>query len=328
MQSNWWYTPERLPEALTDLILPASNIVNGSKEIKKASAMTVYLHSVFIVTSKDHFGIMKKRPADVNDLFIATTHKTGDTAKVQRIHYYKENVPINRLYSNFFDSVIYSTVDFKSDVFLLNIQVYDIDNRDKHQEVLSAIFENANSIGVIFPALSPLTAMTFSVAKGIVKLVDSLDKHEKIIDDNLRLDIADPGTGANVLQTGNFVYFNQPQQKGLKLDSTKRVVDAKGKPFTKCDYVVISIRDKETQEINEWENNQKAAKLMSQLDGKGSGEKSSVEFLKSTLEGYNNFKKLQRVLELSSKQERSPQETALLTKLKQDKNLEPFLPQQ
>jgi hypothetical protein len=327
MQSDWWFTPEILSEGLTNLIVPADNLVNGSKEIKKASAITVYLHSIFVATSKDPSGKIKKRPGDANDLFIATTHKTGDTAKVQRIHYFKEKEPINRLYGNFFDSVIYSTVDFKNDVFLLNIQVYDIDSRDKYQEILSAVSENTNSIGVIFPALSPFTAMALPIAKGILNLVDTLDSHDKIIDDNLRLEIADPNIGTTILQTGNFIYFNKPQQEGLKFDSTKKVVDANGEPFTKCDYVVISIRNKEIPEINEWENNQKAAKLMSQLQGKGSGGKSSVEFVKGTLEGYNNFTKLQRMLELEKKQNPSPEEIALLAKLKQDKNLEPFLPQ-
>jgi hypothetical protein len=47
------------------------------------------------------------------------------------IHYYKDREPINKLYSSFFDSVLYSNKDFKYDLFNLNIQVYDIDNYNK-----------------------------------------------------------------------------------------------------------------------------------------------------------------------------------------------------
>jgi len=33
--------------------------------------------------------------------FISSNHKIGSTPKVQRIHYYKDREPINKLYSSF-----------------------------------------------------------------------------------------------------------------------------------------------------------------------------------------------------------------------------------
>ena len=316
MQSNWWFVPERVAEGPNDLMLPRDNVTNGSKGIKKASAMTIYLHGVFIATSKDPSGTLKNRPGNVNDLFIATNHKTGNTPKVHRIHYFKEKQPINKWYSNFFDSVIYSTIDFKNDIFVLNIQIYDIDSYDKYKETLSAISENGNSIGVTFPSLSPFTAFALPVAKGILNLVDTLDEHDSIIDDSLRLEISEPNIGATLLQTGNFIYFNEPQSEGLKFDSTKKVVDANGDDFTHCDYLVISIRNKEIQEINEWENNQKASKLMAELQGKGSSGKAAVDFVKDTLDGYTNFNKLKRIRELETKQNLTPEEKVTIIQIK------------
>lgn len=326
MSSNWWFVPEILADGLNDLIPLQDQPINGSKEIKKASSLTVYLHSVFIVTSKDPSGRFKNRPGNTNDLFIVTNHKTGNTVTVQRIHYFKERQPINQLYSNFFDSVVYSTNDFKNDSFNLKVQVYDIDSYDKYREVLSAISGMGGSVAVNFPALSPYTAIAVPGANGILNLVDTINQHDQIIDDTLRLEITEPNVGSTILQTGNFIYFKQPQNVGLKFDTSKRVVDTNGELFTQCDYFVISIKNIEIQEINEWEKDQKAAKLLSELQGKGSSGKAAVEFVKDTMDGYANFQKLQRIQAIMNKQNPTPEETALLSKLKQDPVLAPFLP--
>lgn len=156
----------------------------NSKEIKKASALTIYLHSVYVTTSRDHENLIrskfKEKHGTSNDVFIGSTHKTGNTSKVQRIHYFRQKEPINKLLSNFFDSVIYSTSDFKNDIITLSLQVYDIDNYDKYKDVLSAISGMGNSLAVNFPALSPFTAMAIPGVNGILSLVDQIDAHEKI----------------------------------------------------------------------------------------------------------------------------------------------------
>jgi hypothetical protein len=326
LENNWWFVPEILGDELNKLRPLPDEPINGSVEIKKASALTIYLHSVYVATSNDPKGTVKKRPGNFNDLFISSNHKTGSTPKVQRIHYYKDKEPINKLYSNFFDSVIYSTKDFKYDIFHLNIQVYDIDNYDKYKEVLSAISGMGNSLAVNFPALSQITAIAIPGANGILNLIDKINEHDKIIDDTLRLEIAQPNIGTVILQTGNFIYFNQPQKEGLKFDSTKRVVNENGDSFTGCDYAVVSIRNTEIEEINKWEKDQKAAKLMSELQGKGTSGKAAVEFVKDTVEGYNNYRNLQRITELEKKLNPTPEEIALLSKLKQDPALLPYLP--
>jgi hypothetical protein len=74
----------------------------------------------------------------------------------------------------------------------------------------------------------------------ILNLIDQINEHDKIIDDTLRLEIAQPNIGSVILQTGNFIYFNLPQKEGLKFDSTKKIVNENGDSFTGCDYAVIS----------------------------------------------------------------------------------------
>jgi hypothetical protein len=330
MQSNWWFVPEKLNDTLTKLILPPDEIHLDSKEIKKASPLTIYLHSVYVTTSRDSENRIrskfKERRGTTNDIFICTTHKTGNTTKVQRIHYYKQKEPAGKLLSNFFDSVIYSASDFKNDIITLNLQVYDIDNYDKYKDILSAIAGMGNSLAVNFPALSPFTAVAVPGVSGILSLVDNIDSHDKIIDDSLRIEIGEPNTGLTLLQTGNYVYFSEPQDDGLQFSNTKIVVDSSGNSFSTCDYAVISIRATEIQEINDWEKDQKAAKLMSELQGKGSSGKAAVDFVKDTVEGYNNFRKLQRIQELQNKKDITPEEKVLLDKLTNEPELKPYLP--
>lgn len=332
MQSNWWFVPELLNDQLTDLVLPPNKLLEGAQEIKKASPLTVYLHSVYIATSKDPSGLWKNRVGNSNDLFITSIHKTGSGPKVQRIHYYKEGEPINKIYSNFFDSVIYSTNDFTYDRILISIQVYDIDNYDKYKNILTAISGMSSNVATSFPALSPYTGLAIPGLNGLLGLVDTLNEHDPILNDSLRIEITVPMTGSTILQTGSFVYFNLPQVEGLKMNSMKNIIDKDGNIFSGCDYAVISIQNKEIAEINEWEKDEKAAKLMSELQGKGSSGKAAVEFLRDTMDGYSNFKKLQRIRELEDKkksgQEITKEEKDILQKYKQDPNIIPFLPKE
>jgi len=66
--------------------------------------------------------------------------------------------------------------------------------------------------------------------------------------------------------------------------------------------------------------------LMSELDGKGNSGRAAIDFVRDTLEGYTNFKKLQRIQELQSKTTKTKEEQDLLDKLKSDKSIQPFLP--
>lgn len=99
-------------------------------------------------------------------------------------------MPIERLYNNLFNSIIYSTNDFKYDTIMLNLQVYDIYNYDKYRDVLSAISGMGNSLAVNFPTLSPYTSIVMPGVNGILNFVDGINEHDRIIDDNLRLEIA------------------------------------------------------------------------------------------------------------------------------------------
>jgi hypothetical protein len=81
-------------------------------------------------------------------------------------------------------------------------------------------------------------------------------------------------------------------------------------------YAVFEL-EREQYENRERELGQKAAKLMTELHGKGqSDEKAAVDFLLDTMESYDNYSKLQRAKELQAKDTLTEAEQKLLGDLR------------
>ena len=65
-----------------------------------------------------------------------------------------------------------------------------------------------------FPVIGPYIAAGKAVASSILELINQLDKHDPIIDSNLRLVITDEeNAGYQILQTGHWVCFSEPHHK-------------------------------------------------------------------------------------------------------------------
>ena len=152
----------------------------------------------------------------------------------------------------------------------------------------------------------------------------------------MRLDVADNSTGYQVLQTGHWICFDQPEEEGSLILKPNMDIYHKesqagegggggGRPFIDACYAVYSIRKVDYQEPF-WEIDQKIAKLLSELDGKGNSSRAPIDFLRDTMEGYTAFKKIQRYFELQSKgQRKTPEEEELFKKLGEDLAIKPYL---
>ena len=154
-----------------------------------------------------------------------------------------------------------------------------------------------------------------------------MDDHYGIIETNLRLDVADDNTAYQVLQTGNLICFDEPQEEALLLKPNMDIYhkEPQGEPFVEGSYAVYSIKRVCYQE-QFWEIDQKIAKLLSELDGKGNSSRAPVDFLRDTMEGYTAFRKIQRYYELQSKGDRrTPEEEQLFDKLAEDTTIKPYL---
>ncbi len=323
-KSNWWFAPEKLSDNLTELLPNATKIVGGCTQIKKAMQLSVYLNGVFVNKSynEKRFG---KGKSNTNNLMIASSFQTGTSPIVQRIHFYKENQESGKWVGNLFKSLVCTFNDFVDQHITLQCQVYDIKDLDKYREALDTISKMSGSLSVTFPIIAE-AALAIPTAKGIIDVVDQFEHHIKIMDDNLKLEMAPENTGVQILQTGHWICFSEPQEDGLKVDSNLQVINKDGKTsFIECSYTTYSIIDTIDEEPN-WEIDQKSAKLLSQLNGKGSADKAAIDFVKDTVEAYTKFNKLQRLQQLQNKKDLTDPEKALLERLKADKDLESFIP--
>jgi len=172
----------------------------------------------------------------------------------------------------------------------------------------------------------PFLGIASNVAEPLIKLIDSLHNHEPIIDSKLlKLYMTEPDQGSPILQTGHFVYFQDPQENELHITPNLRVVDAQGNEFDGCSYVVYSIKLEESVQP-ETELDQKVATLLSQINnGNPSTTKSTLDFLKETVKAYVQVKELKRKSELKGKIAENitlkPNEEDLLKRLKSSENI-------
>jgi hypothetical protein len=329
---SWRFSTARIAET-GNVLLPGATKIHHpeSRPIRKASAFSVEMRGAFISKSYDtQRWNPQKKPKDTNDLLIVSSFQTGTRPTVQMVHFLKEKQKINEFVGDFYKTLVCSFSDFKDNHLTLQTQVFDIDDAGDIRDTISNISSLSANILAPFPVLMPYLAIGGTIASSITKVMDRLNKHDRIIDSNLRLIITEEqDVGYQILQTGHWICFNgledeEEKEKTLILDRNMRIFDKDTrKPFDECNYAIYSIREGETKEPN-WEIDQKIATLLSQLDKKGNTERAAIEFLRETMEGYNKFQKIRRLQELEKKKDRTAEEEALLNNLKNDESLRDF----
>lgn len=289
-----------------------------------AEPITISLRGVNVVENMD----ARWNPMDKNDLMIVTLSQFGKEPPVKKLHFMKDNVDCG-WQGDFFSDIIVAMRDFKdlSNDLVLRVQVYDMDKYDK--SVIDSVCNIAQSTAVAFPALAAYVGAASMGAKAAANLIDQIDNHDMIIDQRIRLEPVESHIAHNLLQPGYFVCFRRPvkENEAKYLDSQLRVLDGNKEEFKGCSYAVIDIQ-KEFRQNPEIEIDQKAAKLASELEGKGQSGKAALEFLKDTLDTYTKFRNLQRAKELEEKEKAgtiTEAEKNLLSELKDNKDLKPFL---
>lgn len=294
-KQNWWFCPQKI-ETSSKLQRGATKYASENSKILKASQFSVRLSGVRIGKSMDNEAWkLRKKPSKTNDLLILSNFQVGSSPLVQRFHYFKEKQPIGEHMDGFFNSLIYSHSDFKDTHITLQIQAFDVDSYSGIKEIFTGLSNMAGNTAVTFPVLAPYLP-GLQAAGSLLELLDKIDKHDLIMESNLKLEVTEENIGAQLLQAGHWVYFDEPQDDGLELDSNLRVV---GK-INESSYAIYSIRKEEAQEP-QWELSQKIATLLSELNGKGSSGKAAIEFLRETMDGYSRYKKITRHQELAAK---------------------------
>ena len=256
-----------------------------------------------------------------NDLMIVTKFQIGDEPPVERLIFMEKDTDLG-WHDDFFNGVIYSTRDFSGERLTIRLQVYDIDNID--QSLVQSVRRLSEQVGILFPRLAPIAGMVDFAAGPLVDLVDNIDDHDKIIDDRITLEVAEPGTGHKLLQPGYLVYARNSIDTDYALGDSLRLEDSSGNEYEEGSYAVLEFM-REDLGNRQYEINQKAAKLIAELQGKGQSGQAAVTFLQDTLEAYNTFQKLQRAHELQSKETLDTDQEKLLEDLQSNEALKPYL---
>lgn len=311
---NWWGAPHTLTSS-TPLRRLDQLFDERVPVITEAEPLTLRIRGVMIQEDKDWLFTGK------NDISIVTSFQFGREPPVQRLHYMGNNVSLG-WQGSFFHDTIFATRDWKAKVVSLHVQVYDVDGIS--ETLMSHVRTAAQSVAVAFPQLGPYSQAVGSVSQALLGVIDKLDQHDQLLDDRIKLEEAQPGTGHCLLQPGYYVCFRSEVEEGLGLNQDLRVIQADGTELKDMSYAVIEV-SRSYHESLEWEIDQKAAKLLAELGGKGQSGRAPIEFLRDTLGTYAKYRRLQRALGLHTKKNRSTAEDRLLEELRQDAELAPFL---
>ena len=274
--ARWWIAPTKIEESVS-LSLRLDRLLPDSSQIQNAEPITIRVRGVMVHEEYD------RRPwKDENDLMVVSTSQFGVEPPVQRLHFMKHDVPLG-WQGDFFHDVVLAHRDFNTEKrsLTLRIQVYDMDGVE--EGLVDGVQSASRSVAVAFPQLGPYAAAVSFGVPALIKLVDNLNDHDQIIDERLTLELADPETGHRLLQPGYFVCFREPVEEGLCLNSNLHVLTSDcTTAFQECSYAVLGV-ERQFYENRDWEIDQKAAKLIAELNGKGQSGKAALDFLKDTL---------------------------------------------
>lgn len=323
MPSNWLFAPRNFDKpgmkGLSELT-GMNEYISEDSRFNNAEPITITLRGTMIRENMDSWPPLYGK----NDLMIMSTFQFGKEPAVQKLHMMENDVDCG-WQGDFFNRIILAIRDFKdlNENLALRVQVYDLDSIDT--SLIEGVQSLAGSVAVAFPALAPYAAGA-NFINAAAKLADNIDNHDKIIDERIVLEAADPHTGHTLLQKGYYICFRNPisLNDAKYLDENMRVLDADRKEFKAFSYAVVEV-DKDFRESLDLEIDQKVAKLAAELNGKGQSGKAALDFLRDTLSTYTDFKDLQRVKELSAKKDLTAPEETLLGELRGKESLKPYL---
>lgn len=317
LKVKWWGAPTQIGESVA-LSGRLDQLFPRTATFENTQPLTIRVRGVMIAEDYDW------APGDKNDIMIVTTTQFGSEPPVQRLHFMQHNVKMG-WQGDFFNDLVLAIRDFKIEnkILKLRIQVYDMDGVE--EGLVQAVRNASGSVAVAFPHLAPYAAAVSFGVPALLNLVDNLNDHDRIIDERLTLELEEPERGHRLLQPGYFVCFKKPVEEGLFLRSDLRVLQTDRRtPFEDCSYAVLEV-ERLFHAQREWEIDQKAAKLIAELNGKGQSGKAALEFLRGTLDTYDKFRRLERARELQAKKTLSEDEQKLLQEITSDEALAPFL---
>jgi hypothetical protein len=319
-----WGVPR---SSATPGLRPLTQLFPGETKFEKAEPITVRLRGVEVREDEDNDFLFIPNK---NDVIVVSSFQFDSQPPVQRLHYMRKGQELGRIVPIFKD-VVFSLDGLSADykILTLRIQVYDVDGMSDEmiQEITTLSTNAAKMASVFFPQLTLIASGVALALPPLLKLINNLNNHDKIIDESLQLEIGSSGIRDEILQPGYFICFKRPQPEGLDLNDSLQVTKFDGSVFTDCSYAIFDIRRDYWKEVQTWAIDQKMAKIIAELDGKGQSEKAPIDFLRETLTAYTKWENLKRATSIREipEVEKTQAQKDLLSRLLEDADVAGYL---
>jgi hypothetical protein len=262
-----------------------------------------------------------------NDLLIlSNTHLEGQP-KIQRIHYYENNVERGKLMDDFPSEVVFSCSNYLEEILFFGIEILEIDDLDEDQRSkLKGFFQETaiDKASQVFPAIFPYVKVGAKVAGGLWKLFGKPNQkpYAGVLEEEICLYAsvritANSNSEESPLRYGKYTLVNKAID-GSKYELDRYKLQLKGEP-DKVEkglaYAVLSL-DEGIASSEDFETPTRIATLLAEINGNDSEQvSSSIDYFGKKLEPYWNFKDLEIYLDFLDRERRqealSPQETKL-----------------
>lgn len=319
MKEKTWHVNSK-----TKGLVSAYAIQPYAKQIVAAQPFTVSLRSVMVAKDLDGW------PRGDNDLLLTTSSSLGEAPRVQRVHFYGEEIKKKTVLKNFFADTMFVCNDYSgTDRLWLELKVLEIDTDTGERKVLTNAFSKLAVVaGSVFPVVMPYAALASGAVTAIEKLISGIEKNVSAIECPIALYPPDRPDAGMPLQTGTFVVFSREVdgteyrfEPGFKISR----VDGKEVDVAYALFIVEAVKRVSPNYVI----SQKVATLLTQIDqGNENSAAGAIDFLTDTLQQYSNFKDLQRYADLKSKDPANltEEEKQLMEQIAKRDELKPFLP--
>lgn len=324
MKSQWWFASDQFSGGLSRL---SSTTQAGSADwhFQAAQKLSVTMEGTWVRDDHDGFG------AGDNDVIVATKHRAGAGPIVDKVHFYKQEVPERTWIGSFFHPLIFASDDFDpADVqeITLEVRVFDEDSLSVEEgaAVEGVIAAGTLAIAVAYPVFAPFAGLAAGLGKSLAGLVDRLNDHDRIVEGRIRLAVNKPqGQGWDLLQPGFLVCFAEEiDASRLFLGQDRKIYG--GAPggailFEHQSYVVVRVT-RDALNTPDWVIDQRAATLLSEIEhGKQNQRGEALGFVRQTFQAYSTLRRLERLHALEHKADRTPDEDRRLLELRADSAL-------
>lgn len=323
MKSQWWYASPEFPERGLSRLTSPTQAGSPDWQLREAQKLSITIDGAWVFPDEDGlFG-------GDNDLVITSRHQFGERPIVDKLHYYQQEVPAPTWVGALFHPLVFASADFRADeleTITLEVAVYDEDalSDEVARSLQDAMASGTQAAAIAFPVLAPFAGLATQVLSGVMRLIDQLDDHDRIVEGRIQLSASGPpGQGRDLLQPGFLVCFaEEVEGDGLLLDQRRRVCQRAGEGLVErreLSYLVLRV-GRTAPRTPDMIVDQRAATLLGELQrGKGDPAAQSLRFVRETLDAYTAMHKLGRFRELAGRTTAlSADETRLLDELRAD----------